>query len=305
MSLCGHVTELTPQQRQAASELQSTGIRLLRHLRTTYPHDIEWKMLERWWNKKVLVGTDENQALFNADTGCLLIGIPKDGGKPEILSTKLLLALSKGASSGKVCSSLHDTILHQASKRGIKFELSCSDIREYGLTSSIWAQNTTCHTKRLSWPEYIGIPVKEVKAAFERSGYRTDISTWDSMYGKPAVPDIVRIIYDPSTNLVVSPAPHLSNIPIPRIDDECFMKPDDASAIKCIGAPIWYPPAEWNQFVGKFFTEVVDTLRMQYPHATIEAIPSTAGVSHDLRQDRIRVRFDPDTARVASIPTVG
>lgn len=305
MSLCSHVTKLTEKQHEVVSHLQTLATQVVKHLRTTFPHDVEWKMLEKWWNQKVLVGTDENRATFDPDTGCLVIGVPKDGGKLEVLHTRLLLALSRGASNGKVCSGLHDTILHQASKLGIAFELTCSDIAEYGLTSSTWAQNSTCHTRRLSWPEYIGWPVKAVKEAFEKQGYVVDLATWDTMYGKPAVPNIIRIIYDPYTNAVVSPAPHLSNSPLPTVEDECFIQPDDASKLKCIGAPIGYPPVEWNQFVGKYFTEVVDTLRMQYPHATIEAIPSTAGVSLDLRRDRIRVRFDPESARVASIPTVG
>jgi hypothetical protein len=123
------------------------------------------------------------------------------------------------------------------------------------------------------------------------------------MYGKPPSPGVIRIIYDARTSRVVSPAPHTGSLPLPQTDDQCFIKPDEGTS--CLGAPVSYPPKEWESYVGKFFTEVVDTLRMTYPHATIEALPSTTGVSRDVRRDRIRVRFDPETARVVSSPTIG
>lgn len=303
MGLCEHVTDITKKQQDVVDTLERMSHRVLDHLRKKYPYSVEWKMLSKWWNGKVLVGADESVATFDANSGCLLLGIPRDGGRIELLRATLLLALSRGATNGKMCSMhLHDTILKEASLLGIHFELPCSDIIEYGLLET-WGKKVPCHDYKLTWPEFIGLPLDTVVDAFRKSGRKIEMFTWDSMHGKPASPNIIRVIYDAKTRLVVSPAPHVGSAPLPTTDDECFIKPDEG--IACIGAPVSYPPKEWDRYIGKLFTEVVDALRMQYPHATIEALPTAAGVSRDMRRDRIRVRFDPDTARVLSIPTIG
>lgn len=303
--LCDHVVDVTPEQRERAAELESTAHRVIRHMRAVFPHDVEWNMLKKWWNGKLFVGPDENTATFDSDSGCLLVGIPKDGGHLEKLNTRLLLALSKGASNGRPCTRLHDAILKEAStKLDIHFELSCAVMFEHGLIDA-WGKDAECQKSRLSWPELIGLPVDHVVKAFQTSGYTVDTATWDTMYGKPAAPGSIRVIYDARSRRVVSPAPHVGTLPIPQKDDQCFIKADDASQITCIGAPLSYPPADWQSYVGKFFPEVVDSLRMQYPHATIEPIPSTTGISRDVRRDRIRVWFDPITARVVRSPTIG
>ena len=193
-------------------------------------------------------------------------------------------------------------MLKEASLLGIRFELPCSDIIDHGLMES-WGKKVGCHQYRLSWPEFIGLSRDQVVDAFERSGRKVETFTWDSMYGKPAVDGVVRIIYDPKTWKVVSPAPHVGSIPLPMTDDQCFIKPDEG--LTCIGAPLSLPPKEWDMYIGKLFTEVVDALRMTHPHATIESLPASASVTKDKRRDRIRVRFDPETARVVSTPTIG
>ncbi len=305
MSLCDHVVDVTVHQQERAIELGLTARTVLQHMRTTFPHDVEWSMFQKWWNGKVLVGAQKNIATFVPETGCLLIGIPKDGGRIEQLNTRLLLAMSTGSSNGRPCTRLHDSILKEASTNlGIRFELSCADIFEYGLNDT-WGKGVACHRSRLSWPEVIGLPVQQVVEAFKKAGHPVDVATWDTMYGKPPSPGVIRIIYDARTSRVVSPAPHIGSLSVPEKDDQCFLKADKESSVSCIGAPLKYPPAEWGKFVGKFFTEVVDSLRVQYPHATIEALPSTTAISTDRRRDRIRVRFDPITARVTSIPTIG
>ena len=306
MSLCDHVVDVTLEQQRRAAELETTAHLVIRHLHTTFPHDIQWSMLQKWWNGRVLVGAQENVATFDPDSGCLLVGVPKDGGRIEQLNSRLLLALSKGASSGRLCTKLHDTILKEAAtKLRIRFELSCADIYENGLIDTSWGRGVPCHHSKLVWPELIGLPVVQVVDAFKKAGYKVDVATWDTIYGKPPSVGVIRVIYDAHSNRVVSPAPHVGTLPLPGKDDQCFIKPDEASKTSCMGAPLSYPPAEWQSYVGKFFTEVVDNLRMQYPHATIESLPANTAVSTDTRQDRIRVRFDPETARVVSSPTIG
>ena len=305
MLLCNHIVDLTKEQQARVTELEKMAHTVVDHMLKTFPHTVEWKMLKKWWNGRVLVGSDENSATFNTDSGCVVIGIPRDGGKLEVLNASLLLALSKGASSGKACTHLHDSILKEAALRlDINFELSCAAILEYGM-SDTWGKNVPCHRSRLSWPELIGLPVDQVVDAFRASKYKVETATWDTMYGRPTPPGIIRIIYDAHSRRVVSPAPHVGTLSPPEKDDQCFIKADDDSKISCIGAPLSYPPKEWEKYVGMLFIDVVDSLRMQYPHATIEPLPSTAGVSRDMRRDRIRVRFDPTSARVVSVPIIG
>ena len=305
MFLCDHLTDITRQQQERLSELENSAHTVVDHMVSTFPHAVEWRMLKKWWNGRVLAGADENIATFNTDSGCLVIGIPADGGKLEVLNASLLLALSKGASSGKACTTLHDSILKEASLRlGIHFELSCAAILEFGMTDT-WGKNVPCHRSRLAWPELIGLPVDQVVDAFQASHYKIETATWDTMYGKPPVAGVIRIIYDARTRRVVSPAPHVGTLPPPEKDDQCFLKADKNSSITCIGAPLSYPPKEWEKYVGLLFIDVVDSLRIRYPHATIEPLPSTAGVSRDVRRDRIRVRFDPTSARVVSVPSIG
>jgi hypothetical protein len=305
MLLCDYVVDITKEQKERLSELEKTARMVVEHMVSRFPHSVEWRMLKKWWNGRILAGSDDNIATFNTDSGCLVIGIPKDGGKFEVLNASLLLALSKGASSGKACTHLHDSILKEASLRlGIRFELSCAAILEYGMIDT-WGKNVPCHRSRISWPELIDLPVDQVVHAFTASGYKVETATWDTMYGKPPEGGIIRIIYDARSLRVVSPAPHVGTLPPPEQDDQCFLKADKDSSITCIGAPLSYPPKEWGKYVGMFFTDVVDSLRFTYPHATIESLPSTAGVSRDARRDRIRVRFDPITARVVSIPMIG
>lgn len=258
-------------------------------------------MFRRWWNGRVLVGSGDYTATFHVDSGCLLIGIPADGGRLDHLNTRLLLAISRGATNGKSCTNLHDVVLHEASKLGISYSLTCSDVLEYALP-----YQAPCHQDRMAWPDVVGYPLDDVVRAFQRAGRRVDVAPWDSMYGKPAEPNVVRIIYDSQSGLVVSPAPHLGSLPLPTNDDQCFLKADDGAM--CIGPPQSGAngvPVQWSDFVGRFFTEVVDALRMTYPHATVEAWPSTAAIPRDHRPDRIRVRFNPDSARVDSVPLIG
>jgi hypothetical protein len=48
-------------------------------------------------------------------------------------------------------------------------------------------------------------------------------------------------------------------------------------------------------------TDAHDTLKWTYPHALIEAVPTTYRPPRTHRRDRIRVVFDPTTALVREI----
>jgi len=278
-------------------------------MRTTFPYEQTWQNVEKSWNGDITLNTTPFRASYTPEYGCLSIGVPPDGAfdKIPLLTARVLLVVSKVASGSKVCTDLHATLLDQV-KNGLGFpvDLSCDDIQEHALMNTSWRKDAVCGARRLEWPELVGANLDIVVRYFEM--YHPDklieVFPWDSLNARPAARDVVRIVYETRSRKVVNPAPHVGIANIPALEDQCFTHADPNSSARCMGAPR-LPPDTWTQLVGKLVTDAVDTLRFTYPHATIEATPSVASVASDKRQDRIRVWFDPATARVDRVPTIG
>jgi len=311
--LCDHVVEATPAQRRRITELQTIARRVVKHMLHTFPHELAWRQLRKWWNARVLLGPSENNAVFVPDSGCLVVGVPRDGGRLETLVARMMLALSRGASGGKLCVDIHAAMLREmTSVLKIPVALTCEDSEEFALLTTtacpecLWDHGapTSCFTTRTSWPELIGLDMQTARQYFK--GRRVEIAPVDALHYRPAAKGVIRIAYEPRTGLITHPAPHLGTAPIPErgSTNQCFSQPDATSESPCIGAPP-VAPAAWTKYKGELITTVIDELRLTYPHAIIEPHPSTAAISSDRRPDRIRVRFDPKTARVNFIPTIG
>jgi hypothetical protein len=310
----GIVDDITPLQASTRAVLQQNALRLASHMRTKFPREIAWRRLWMLWNKTVALGTVKNRAEFDVESGCLIVGIPADGGHLPTLHARVFLAMSSGASGGRVCGDLHTTLLVEATDvLGFPVSLDCDDVVEFGMirpgakecTGCQWGPGapSNCHEQRKVWPELVGRPLRQVLSILKRTGKPVEISTGDSMYERPLAQDVLRVVYDAKTGLVTSPAPREGVVPPPTSDSACFIKPDAASRTGCLGSPV-IPPSSWSKFVGQFLPDVVDILRMTYPHATIEPLPNNARVSPDFREDRIRVRFDA-MGKVTSVPMVG
>lgn len=310
--LCEHVVDQTSSQHTRLKELEHDAVRVVNHLRKTFPHEPAWRLLVEGWNGKVLLGATPYKALFNAANGCLTIGVPVDGGYQPLLNARMLLALSSGASGGKVCSDIHAIIVSEASsKLGMSVSLGCDECTQHGMcdtskcSSCTWTEDPKkCHFQRTSWPELLGTNVRDIPSRFP--GRNVEYSTWDSLHFKPASADddgVIRVTYDARTNMIVHPAPHIGTVNIPLAETNCFIKTDASSTLGCIGAP-QIPPSQWSAYVGSLLPDVIDSLRMRYPHATVEATPQNARLSADKRPDRIRVFFD-NAGIVTSIPRIG
>jgi hypothetical protein len=307
---CERVRDVTPHQQSELDRLQLVGDATAKHLRATFPHEIAWRTLEKAWNRQVFLGTHPNRATFDVRTGCVTIGIPHDAARTDrpLLNARFLLALSKGAAGGKACTDVHAAIVSAATSMGVAVALGCGDCAEHGMCDA--AKCPKCEWRggaprecqaRSSWPELVGMPARRVATLFP-ADKRVELVTWDMLHHKPAAPDVVRVTYDARTGLVVDPAPHVGLVNVPDFEGSCFIKADEG--LRCIGAPLSAPP-EWRRLVGASLPDAIDSLRVRYVHATIEAVPSTASVASDLRPDRIRVWFDPSTAKVDRVPTVG
>lgn len=307
------LAETTAFQRMQAARLEMLVRDAMREIRKAYPDDPAWRTFESGWTGNIVPGPTPNVATYDADTGCLVVGIPPHAALDAVLNARALLAVSRGVSRKATCTTLHSKLLRFATERlGIDASLDCSDAEGHGLISPkacpacTWTEGAPlgCHVKRFVWPEYLGRYVTDVVKQFR--GVRVETVTWDSLNRKPAAKDVVRITFDARTGIVVVPPPHLGNVNMPEGKDwNCFISPDAGSKMRCIGAPVPPSPETWGAYVGKYVTDVVDSLRIAYPHATIEYLPTTASVSDELRPDRVRVRFDSDSGFVVAVPRIG
>lgn len=319
MSLCGGLTDPTAYQVRERERLEDLGRRLMAHMTTRFPNEATWGTVQRVWsNQQIQLSNDLNIAAFDIESGCFVIGIPRQSGMqdPSIINARFLLGISKGASRHKRCSTLHSLLLREATEQlGIQVALDCTLSQSAGLNAIntcekcrwIGGAPVACHTRRMVWPEFLGWNVYDVARQFRDGGITVQLATWDTLHYKPAASNVVRLTYDARTGLIVSPPPHIGNVNIPEDAAEwnCFSQPDDASRMRCIGAPLSPPPEEWKRYVGYSVMDVVDSLRTRYVHATVEYIPNTAAVGPEMRPDRIRVRFDPNSGQVTSVPTIG
>lgn len=301
MTSCEAVVDVTQSQETELARLQNLVHRMLRHLLSKFPQEQAWSTwLHRTWNGQVRLGTMAYRAEVLQSGGCLLVGIPP-GPTPvnqAKLNARVLLVVAASASQESTCTTLPKIMMQEASALNVPLEIECEDADQYALPSS-----RPCHTQRYIWPELVGKPVAFARALFP--GKEIQLATWDSgnVY-RPARRDTVRITYDAPSGLIVEPAPHLATITVPVGDANCFGKVDVESTKACIGAPL-VAENRWTQFTGTYITDAIDSLRVWYPHATIEAVPANARLSSDLRSDRIRVRFDAQTGRVLGVPFVG
>ena len=308
MSLCSRVQTETAEQQTTLDTLRTLVERVIKHMRTVAPHESAWKNLKDSWNGEVVLNTTPFRAEYEPEYGCLSIGVPRTGAPYQLplLTARLLLTMSRVASGGRRCTDLHNMMLGEVKNTlGIPVEVGCDDIQLYSLMNTPW-RNDACEQERLEWPELVGSRVDLVVRYFDRyhPDKRVEIFPWDSLNAQPAAPDVIRITYETRSRKVVNPAPHIGTANIPFLDGSCFSRVDSESTVRCIGAPR-VPPQVWGQLIGKSVIDAVDSLRFKYPHAVIEATPTSASIPTDRRQDRIRVWFDPVTAKIDRLPTIG
>ncbi len=230
---------------------------------------------------------------------------------PARLRTRLIVALARASVAETLCAGTTAWLLQLATNTlGWDCEVDCDTCYQTGVCAQAecpkctWNLEECAKINKFVWPELVGRPAWLATLILKHfhPGKRVVLDPFDMLYQTPADPDIIRIVYDARSGLVVTPAPHVTSSPeISGPREACFLAP----AGLCLGAPPNPPPAEWKTLVGEQLGASVEWLRARHPHAVIVPTPANLVVPRDWRHDRIRVRYDPATMRVSHVPTVG
>ena len=310
MIVCERVIETTPQQRATAHWIAATLTRALAIMRQQFPHEPVWKHVTREWRGHVYVGSSLHLAEYSPQTGCLRVGVDTNGSNDmrALLFTRCFLRLIKETSGYKTCTDTMLTALDTIQQHGIEIDLRCDDIKDNSLINTPYYDATRCGTdaqdhRRWTFPELIGRTIADAVSMLRRGYPELTIHAveWGmiSDSGSYASPNTtVIIIYDPVSQKVVYPEPHLASMPPQEsLTPNCFMLSDQGS---CLGAPRRVP-SSWDALIGTPLDDATNTLRYEYPHAVVETQPHTAPIAPIRRRDRIRVLFDPETGKTTRL----
>jgi hypothetical protein len=225
--------------------------------------------------------------------------------------TRLIVAIAKASVRDSLCAGTTAWLLQIATNElGWPCEVTCDTCYKTGVCAQAecpkctWNLEDCAKTNKFVWPELVGRPAWLASLILKHfhPTKRVVLDPWDMLYQTPADPDVIRIVYDARSGLVVTPAPHVTSSPeISGPREACYLAPGGL----CLGAPPNPPPKEWQALVGEQLGGTIQWLRLQYPHAVIMPTPANAVVSRDWRHDRIRVRYNPQTMLVSHVPTVG
>jgi hypothetical protein len=312
---CERKIKSTPAQQQTLGVLERQLKQLFTHLRDREPHDPTWTLINQYWRGRVFLGDTVNVPSYAKETGCMSIGLDSNGSKdvlPRLLG-RCIMVLVKGTIAVSACAQQMRIALEAAEGLGMTVDLSCDDIKEFGLTQTKWYVDKRCGTdafdgRRWTFEELLGRDVDSAADMFQQAypDSHVVIRPWDMMhqaavYDAHPTKETVVISYDAKSRKVVLPEPQISSMQIMSgVKGHCFMLPEEEGA-RCIGAPRTAHPEWQTKLVGKNLMDVTDSLRFNYPHALVETVPNTWGIPPVKRRDRIRVLFDPKTSRVTQI----
>lgn len=283
---------------------------LYEHIARRYPEDKRTPLILRAWSGRVHPTPVRNQVALVR--GTLVVGTwcPRRDTAAR-WRTRLITAIAKASVDDSLCSGTTAWLLQIATgELGWACELDCDACYETGVClktdcpKCTWNLDECAKKNKFVWPELLGRPawIAQLVLKALHPTKRVVLDTYDTLYQTPANPDVIRIVYDARSGLVVTPAPYVTSSPeIATPREACFLAPDGV----CIGAPPNPPPKSWEKLVGEQLGAVILWLQAQYPHAVIVPTPSSQVISRDYRHDRIRVRFEPNTKRVSHVPTVG
>lgn len=311
-------TEQTEYQRHALISIQGRLHAILTSMRTAQPDEPVWYRLLKTWDGSVRLGTRYLDPSYTPETGRLSIGLDSHGSptKHDRAVLRLLNTLITKTTAAPQCTVLVRQAVEHAESMGVRVDLTCDDFREFGLLASQYYTAAGCggthhDRRRASFEELLGRHVDDatamVKAAYP--DLHISLRKWDLIGGAGTYDvhpenETLVIYYDDVSKKVVLPEPRLASVQqMDGVENHCFMLPDDGM---CLGAPrVVHPDRDqWDALIGKLVTDVNDTLKFRYPHAVVETSPINYKIPPIRRLDRIRVSFDPETARVVAI-TVG
>ena len=292
------------------ARIQQLCKQLFFHLRERYGDDRRTVLVLRVWDGRVFESPTRLKLDFHQ--GVMVVGTrcPASDSLPR-WCTRLLTALAKASVDDSLCSGVTAWLLQIATNElGWQCEIDCDACYETGVCtkpqcpSCLWNIENCAKNNKFIWPELVGRPAWLASLILKtlHPTKRVILDPFDMMYQTPANPNVIRIVYDSKSGLVVTPAPYLTSSPEvhgPR--EACFLSPDGL----CLGAPPNPPPPEWKSLEGEQVGAVVAWLRERYPHAVIVPTPSSMVIPRDYRHDRIRVRYEQGTMLVVGTPSVG
>ena len=225
--------------------------------------------------------------------------------------TRLITGVAKASVDDSLCAGTTAWLLQIATNElGWECDVDCDACYETGVCvkedcpKCLWNIDNCAKNNKFVWPELIGRPAALASLILKtmHPQKRVILDPFDMLYQTPANPDVIRIVYDSRTGIVVPPAPYVTSSPeIAGPREACYLSPLGL----CLGAPPNPPPKEWDALKGRRLGETIGWLQAQYPHAVIVPTPSNQVIPRDYRHDRIRVRYFQDTKLVSHTPTVG
>ena len=283
---------------------------LLDHVRSKHAEDRRVPRILAVWNGSM--DRSPKQGVLEFHEGRLFVGVWEEKDSPGKWLTRLIIGIAKAAVKETLCAAITAWLLQIATDElGWVCEVDCDACYETGVCSAtecpkcVWKLDNCAKNNKFVYPELVGRPAWLAVLILKtlQPGRRVILDPFDLLYQTPANPDVLRVLYDTKTGLVVTPAPHITSSPeISGPREACFLS---FEGTMCIGAPPNPPPPEWATLVGKPMGQTVLWLQARYPHAAVVPTPHTALITRDLRHDRIRVRYDPLTMTVSHVPTVG
>jgi len=310
---CDLTGSVTDPQKRILKFVEADLHTLFAQLIRTQPSVSTWTTVMDLWDRRLRLGTKHLVPVFVPDVGCLSVGLDANGSadKRWRAFSRCVCVVLRHLSSP--CAQTIDAALTFAeTELGFTVDLSCDDFREYGLIRKAWYSNARCATttdaRRGTFEELLG---RDIDAAMDmiRAAYpdlHVVTRQWDligdaASYDLHAEKETLVVYVDRVSNKVVLPEPQLASLQTMNgVRGNCFLLPDEGN---CRGAPR-VADGSWEPLIGRLVTDAVDTLRFNYPHAVVEASPVSWGIPPIRRRDRIRVLFDPKTARVTHI-TIG
>jgi hypothetical protein len=121
---CDAIQSATPFQTEILDSVSTDARRLVQHMLTQSPGEPAWTNLRRSWTGRASLGPTPGRVEFDAESGCLTIGVPAtrtDAFDETLLATRAVLALTRAAAgSSRVCTDLYARMLSAAASLGIQ-----------------------------------------------------------------------------------------------------------------------------------------------------------------------------------------
>jgi len=257
------------------------------------------------WDRRSVYTTDEQGVVRFTRGRTMVLG-------SGVTNAQLLLAMAQAASDpvGRPCEAVMLFLVTIATEElGWRVEIDCSTCHSTGVCTDTHCpkcvfESSDCNdTSRPSYPALLGKPGWIAMTVLKKHhpGKNIRLTTDDLLYQQPSDDNVITVVVDAKSGLVVPPVPSTGSRP-EKYDtrETCFMLDETNN---CVTLPS-KSPIEWFRYVGQHVDQVVDDLRRQYPSAAVKGIPRFALIEKTWRHDRIIVRYSDQSKLVTHVPFI-